>query len=127
MSIEIKIPKEINDYKTRSYFGFSLRQFICIVLTLAINIPTYFFISKYLGSELASWVVILISIPMVLTGFLKYAGLPFEKFIIAFLRTTFLYPQRRIYKTENRFQTYLDRKEDRNEISKYSKKKSSKK
>ena len=45
--IEIKVPKEIKDYKSKLFFGLSVRQFICTAAALGICVPLYIF-----GNEL---------------------------------------------------------------------------
>lgn len=102
--IEIRIPKEITMYKEKLFFNLTLRQTICSAVAMAINIPLYFFGSKYIGEEMASWTVIVLAVPIMLTGFFKYNGMSFEKFAVVFIINNFLYPQKRKYKTENLFE-----------------------
>ena len=39
--IEIKIPKEIRDYKEKFLFGLTIRQFISAAAALAVRVPLY--------------------------------------------------------------------------------------
>ena len=41
--IEIKIPKEITDYKEKFLFGLTVRQLVSVVVALAICIPLFIF------------------------------------------------------------------------------------
>lgn len=77
--IEIKIPKEIKDYKSKLFFNLSVRQFICTAAALAICVPIYFFGKKYMDEDLISWVVILIGAPLLFTGFFSYNEMNFEQ------------------------------------------------
>ncbi len=42
MAIEIKINKEINNYKENIFFGLTLRQFVCSAAAVAIAVGAYF-------------------------------------------------------------------------------------
>ena len=50
--IEIKIPKEITDYKEKFLFGLTVRQLVSVVVALAICIPLFIFGKDYLGEDL---------------------------------------------------------------------------
>lgn len=95
--IEIKIPKEINDYKEKFLFGLTIRQFIFLVAALAICVPLYIFGKDYLGDDVVSWLIIIIAIPILAFGFFRYEGLPFEKFVAMIYRQKWQEPQKRKY------------------------------
>ncbi len=42
MAIEIKINKEIHQYKESMFFGLTLRQFTCSALAVGIAVAAYF-------------------------------------------------------------------------------------
>ena len=79
--IEIKVPKEITEYKEKFLFGLTIRQCVSAVVALAICVPLYIFGKDYLGDDLVGWLVILIAVPIFGFGFFKYDGMPFEIFI----------------------------------------------
>lgn len=91
--MEVKINREIRDYKENIYFGLSLRQFIFSVLAVAMAVIIYFSLKKYLGLELTSWLCILGSFPLAGLGFIKYNGMNLEQFVIAWLKSEFLVPK----------------------------------
>lgn len=99
--IEIKIPKEIRDYKEVIFAGLNLRQIISLSVAFAINVPLYIFTKPYIGDEIASWLVMIIGVPVFLVGFIKFDGMPFEKYFLIMLRFNFLVPRRRRYKIDN--------------------------
>ena len=99
--IEIKIPKEIRDYKETIFFGLNLRQIISLAIAFAINVPLYLYSKPYIGDELASWIVMITGVPVFLLGFIKFDGMPFEKYLMIMLRFNFLVPRKRKYKIEN--------------------------
>lgn len=104
--IEVKLPREIRDFKSKVIFNLTLRQIICLVLALGINIPLYIFLKSVFIEDIASWIVLIVSLPIFLVGFVKKDGMPYEKYFLIMLRFHFLTPRIRKYKTENAF-TYL--------------------
>lgn len=111
--IEIRIPKEIRTYKEKLFFGMNLRQTICTVIVLVINVPLYYVGRQYLGDDLTSWIVLLTALPLFSIGFFGYNGMTLEQFIIAIIQSEFIYPKKRVYKTESLYDILqdLDRKD----------------
>lgn len=99
--IEIPIPKEIKDYKPKYLFKLTFRQNVSVAIMLLINIPLYKYGKAYIDTELLSWIMILISVPIIAIGFFKYNGMNFEEFLLAFIQSEFIYPKKRVYKNEN--------------------------
>jgi len=99
--IEIKIPKEIRDYKEVIFAGLNLRQIISLSIAFAINVPLYIFTKPYIGDEISSWLVMITGVPVFLVGFIKFDGMPFEKYFLIMLRFNFLVPRKRRYKIDN--------------------------
>ena len=95
--IEIKIPKEITDYKEKFLFGLTVRQLVSVVVALAICIPLFIFGKDYLGEDLVGWIIILVAIPIFAFGFFRYDGMPFEQFLAMLYRQKWVEPQKRKY------------------------------
>ena len=95
--IEIKIPKEITDYKEKFLFGLTVRQLVSAVVALAICVPLFIFGKDYLGEDMVGWIIILVAIPVFAFGFFKYDGMPFEKFLAILYRQKWVEPQKRKY------------------------------
>lgn len=95
--IEIKIPKEIRDYKEKFLFGLTIRQFISIAAALVICVPLYIFGKEPLGADLMSWIIIIIAAPIFAFGFFKFNGMPFEQFVLILYRQKWAEPQKRKY------------------------------
>ncbi|MEG2813143.1 MAG: PrgI family protein [Oscillospiraceae bacterium] len=101
--ITVRIPKEIKEYKEKVALGLTGRQLICSILAIAIAVPLYIFGSKIINQEIISWLIIFLVLPLGAIGFVNKNGMPFEKFIVAVFKTVFLYPTKRIYKTNSFF------------------------
>ena len=80
--IEIRIPKEIKNYREKLFFGLTLRQCICAAAALLICVPLYIFGSRYFSQEIISWIVMIIAAPLMLAGFFRYNDMNFEKFAV---------------------------------------------
>lgn len=105
--MEIKINKEISEYRETLFFGLSARQFICSVLAIAVAVGIYFLAKSLIGKETASWLCMVAAAPVAAMGFFKYNGLPAEKLLWAILKTELLYAGRRIYKADNYYLDFL--------------------
>lgn len=95
--IEIKIPKEIREYKEKLVFGLTVRQCVSVAAALIICVPLYIFGKDFIGEDLVGWVVILIAAPIFGFGFFKYNGMTFEKFVALMYRQKWAEPQKRSY------------------------------
>ncbi len=56
--IEIRIPKEIKNYREKFFFGLTVRQCICAAIALLLCVPLYIFGGKILPQEVVSWLVL---------------------------------------------------------------------
>ena len=124
--MEIKINKEIKDYHESMFFGLSARQFGCSVLAVGMAVGTYFGLRDIVGKEAVSWLCIVLAAPFAAAGFFKYNGMTFEKFLIAYIKSEFIYSGRRVFKSENiLYNLYKEVLSDDKKAGKKRKKKSS--
>jgi len=98
--MEVKMNKEILDYKEKVAFGLNLRQIVCAALSIGTASVLYFLLRDTLGKEALSWVCIAAAAPFGAAGFFKYNGMPIEKFALALIGTM-LSSRMRLYKSEN--------------------------
>lgn len=91
--MEVRINREIRDYTESMFFGLSLRQFFFSVLACGVAVGIYFGLRPLLGLETTSWLCIVAAFPFAAIGFLKYNGMTAEKFIWAWIKSTFLMPK----------------------------------
>lgn len=99
MSIEVRIPKEITEYKEKILFGLSLRQLICFSAAIVTGVVTYYFTNSLFGPDIASYIVILLTIPIFAVGFFKKGSFTFEKYIALIIKH-YIGTSKRKYKTE---------------------------
>lgn len=91
MSIEVRIPKEITEYKEKILFGLSIRQLICFSSAILLCVGTYILLVNFLGlsKDIVSYIVIIEAMPLLAAGFIKKNGLTFEKYAKLFLKHKF--------------------------------------
>ena len=94
--IEVKIPAEIQEYKSKLIFGLSTRQIISIIGALAVGVPLGILGYGRISGDILPWLVIISVFPFAGWGFMTFKDMRFEVFMKAFLSLNFL-PQRRVY------------------------------
>lgn len=107
--MEIKINKEIRNYKETLFFGLSLRQFACSVLAVGVAVGLYFALRNVLDRETVSWLCIVGAAPIAVAGFFKYNGMTLEKFAWAWFQSEFLMAGNRVWKSENYYLSALEK------------------
>ncbi len=108
--MEVKINKEIRQYKENIFFGLTMRQFICSVLACIVAVGIYFIFKPILkNTGTVSWLCIAGAVPFALLGFVKYNGMTAEKFLIAWVKSEILTPKKLVFKPNNLYlETYRE-------------------
>lgn len=97
--ITVRVPDEIRKYKEKLAFGLTLRQIISITITAAVCVPLWFYGRNFMSTDMISWIILFISLPLLSIGFFKFKGMPMEKFAVALLLHEFIYPQKRLFRS----------------------------
>ena len=105
--MEVKINREIREYTESMFFGLTLRQFIFTVLAAAASIISYFLLRPVIGIEAVSWVCMLTAVPFAVLGFVRYNGMPAEKFIWAWIKSEILMPRHLCFGNSNLYMELL--------------------
>ena len=105
--MEVKINREIREYTESMFFGLTLRQFIFTVLAAATSIISYFILRPVIGIEAVSWVCMLTAVPFAVLGFVRYNGMPAEKFIWAWIKSEILMPKHLCFGNSNLYMELL--------------------
>ena len=99
--MEVKINREIRDYTESMFFGLSLRQFVFSLLAIFVAVGLYFILKPHLGTETVSWVCVLGAAPFAAMGFIKYNGMTAERFLQAWIYSSFIIPQKLMFRATN--------------------------
>ena len=97
----VNVPKDLTKVKTKLAFNLTKRQLICFSIAGGIGIPFYLFTRSHIGNSTALFLMIGLMMPCFLFAMFEKDGLPFEKVLRNIIRTRFLLPRVRPYKTEN--------------------------
>lgn len=119
MSIEIKIPKEINKYEAKFIGPFTLRQTLSLGICLPVGVGLYILSKPYVGSDIAGFLVVPPAAIGYLFGWYKPYGMKFEVYLKSAFINSFVAPSKRVYKTENYYSQVLAdiKKEDEAELA----------
>lgn len=114
--MEVKINREIRNYTESLFFGLSIRQFFFSCLGCLGAVISYFMFKNSLGLEITSWICMLVAAPFIAIGFIKYNGMPMEKFFVAWLKTEVLTSKKLKFESKNFYYeavaNYIKEKED---------------
>ena len=106
----VPVPKDLYKIKTKLAFNLTKRQLICFSAAASVGLPTYLLTRGALGNSAAMLLMIGLMLPFFFFAMYEKDGLPLEKVLKNIIRTCFLYPRVRPYKTEN-FYALLSEKE----------------
>ena len=107
----VQMPKDLTKVKTKVAFYLTKRQIICFGLAAVCAVPTYFLTRETIGNMAAMLLLIVIAMPFFLFAMYEKNGLPFEKIAKAVIKSRFLRPKVRPYKTENVYE-YAEKQYD---------------
>lgn len=115
--IETKVPKDIRVYETKIIGPFSLRQAVCFLLLIFLDILIYSFVINpfSISADYAVYLLCLVDIPVAAFGFVKVMGVPLEKYLGSVIKSSFLSPTGR--KLERRVVHEKNRKKKKKKIS----------
>ena len=106
--MEVRINKEVRNYQESLFFGLSLRQLLFALLAVAVAVGVYCGLRPVLGTGEIGWVCVLAAFPFALGGFFQYNGMTLERFLLAYIRSEFLFPRRLVFKSDNIYAKALE-------------------
>ena len=106
--MEVRINKEVRNYQESLFFGLSLRQLLFALLAVAVAVGVYFGLRPVLRNSEIGWVCVLAAFPFALGGFFQYNGMTLERFLLAYIRSEFLFPRRLVFKSDNIYAKALE-------------------
>ena len=94
--LSMKIPAEIQEYKSKLIFGLSARQFFSIAGAVLVGVPIGVFGRGRISGDVLPWFVIVAVMPFFAFGFFTFKGMRFEELVKACCKMWFT-PQIRFY------------------------------
>lgn len=107
----VQVPKDLTKIKTKVAFNLTKRQLICFSVAAATAVPVYFLTRDSIGNMGAMLLLIVVAMPSFLVAMYEKNGQPFEKVVKTVIKTRFVRPKIRPYKTENLYE-YAEKQYD---------------
>jgi len=99
----VNVPNELSRIKTKVAFNLTKRQLLCFGSAAVIGIPTYLLTRSFIGNTAAMLLMVALMLPFFFFAMYERDGLPAEKVARNMIRTMFIRPGHRPYKTENMY------------------------
>jgi len=106
----VTVPKDLTKVKNKVLFNLTKRQIFCFSPAVLIGVPLFFLLKGSMGTSAASLVMILAMLPFFLLAMYERNGQTLEVIAKHFIRTKFLLPKERPYRTNN-FYAVLERQD----------------
>lgn len=97
----VTVPKDLTKVKTKVLFNLTKRQLICFGGGLLIGVPLFFLTKASLGNTLSTLLMIFTMLPAFLLALYEKNGQHLEVILRNMIRSVFLRPKQRLYKTNN--------------------------
>ena len=97
----VTVPKDLTKVKTKVLFNLTKRQLICFGGGLLIGVPLFFLAKEPLGNTMATLLMIFTMLPAFLLALYEKNGQHLEVILRNMIRSVFLRPKQRLYKTNN--------------------------
>lgn len=111
-NIRIRTHKDLSDVAER-WYGFTFRQWISILITGLLVIPTYLHLKPVLGDEITSWIVIFEGMPFMLWGFVSIQNLTIDRLLTFWKRHYVDFYKPLQYKTEKELEAEKEAKKNK--------------
>lgn len=98
--IEVKLPAEIQEYKSKLIAGLSTRQVIAVAGAMLTGVPIAVLGNGHISPDILPWIIIAVVVPFAGYGFFTFKGMRFEEFVRVFFMMN-LFPQKRVYEDTN--------------------------
>ena len=104
----VPVPKDLSKVKTKVAFNLTKRQILCFSVALLMGLPLFFLFKDSAGTSLAAMAMIVVMLPCFLVAMYEKHGQPLEVVVKNIIRTKFIAPKERPYRTDN-FYSALER------------------
>ena len=97
----VTVPKDVTKVKTKVLFTLTKRQLICFGGGLLSGVPLFFLTRNSLGNTMSTLLMIFSMVPAFLLAMYEKNGQHLEVILRNMVRSVFLRPKKRLYKTNN--------------------------
>ena len=107
----VKMPKDLSKVKTKVALNLTKRRLVCFGIAAVTAGSAFFALKGAIGSSAAAMSMIVVAMPSFLAAMYEKNGQPFEKVLLNVVKTFFIRPKKRPYKTQN-YYDLLERQAD---------------
>lgn len=121
MNLYIPVPRDLSRVKAKVFFNLTKRQIICFGLAALIGVPSFFLLKTVIGTTIAMFGMMAITMPCFLFAMYEKNGQPLEVILKQIVQTKFVRPKIRVYQTKNQYAAMRERavrQEERSEKKK---------
>lgn len=97
----VKMPKDLSKVKTKVALNLTKRQLVCFGIAAVTAGGAFFALKGLIGNTGAGMAMIAVAMPSFLAAMYEKNGQPFEKVLLNVVKTFFIRPKIRPYKTQN--------------------------
>lgn len=101
---EVNINEDIRNFKTKAFFGFTMKQFIGLIV--AVGLCSFIKFGVKIPEDIETFAMLIAIIPPILFGFINPYGMSFANFLKHFFIDNVLQPSIRKYEIFNEFDKY---------------------
>ena len=99
----VPVPKDLSKVKTKVALNLTKRQLICFSSAVIVGAPVYLLTKSFVGNDIAVVLMIGFMLPFFFIAMYEKDGQPAEKILKNIIRTRFIRPKIRTYRTENMY------------------------
>lgn len=107
--LEVKVNKDIREYKQDVFFGMNMRQLGFTAVAVAVGIGTYLGFRNILPENVVFLLCAAFAAPFMMGGFWEYNKMPLEEVIIVWWRSKHIPPELP-YVAENKYKDLMEDK-----------------
>ena len=104
----VTVPKDLTRVKSKVVLGLTKRQLICFGGALLVGVPLFLLIRGRVPTSAAALIMVFAMLPGFLLALYERHGQPLEVVVKNIIRTKFIAPKERPYRTDN-FYSVLER------------------
>lgn len=114
----VPVPKDLTKVKSKFIFNLTKRQVICFGLGALVGVPLFFLTKGAIGVSLAAALMIVIMLPFFMFAMFERHGQPMEVLLQHYIQARFIRPTKRVYQTENFYETIEENIRNKREVKK---------
>lgn len=93
----VTIPRDLNQIKSKLFFGLTKRQIIGLSLAIALGLPVFYFLWKLISVDVGLYGLFIVASPILFMAIYQKNGIPAEICLKIYLESKFIYSSKKKY------------------------------